>query len=137
MIWFLIPSRVFVYVRSDTFRSFVDYCLLKIPQDRPSSGELLRVSGFTVTSLPVPHQSKPRASLMSHSCLQLPTTQQHELCPLLAHPHQEQLISSPCVFFPLIFIITLHPLVEHHGRIPCVYHFTATHVCCLIILLGL
>ncbi|XP_061586528.1 serine/threonine-protein kinase TAO3 [Cololabis saira] len=27
---------------SDTFRSFVDYCLLKIPQDRPSSGELLR-----------------------------------------------------------------------------------------------
>uniref|UniRef100_A0A3Q0QWN2 Serine/threonine-protein kinase TAO3 n=1 Tax=Amphilophus citrinellus TaxID=61819 RepID=A0A3Q0QWN2_AMPCI len=27
---------------SDLFRSFVDYCLLKIPQDRPSSGELLR-----------------------------------------------------------------------------------------------
>uniref|UniRef100_A0A8C6M8D8 Serine/threonine-protein kinase TAO3 n=2 Tax=Nothobranchius TaxID=28779 RepID=A0A8C6M8D8_NOTFU len=27
---------------SDAFRSFVDYCLLKIPQDRPSSGELLR-----------------------------------------------------------------------------------------------
>ncbi|CAL9708095.1 unnamed protein product [Knipowitschia caucasica] len=27
---------------SDHFRSFVDYCLLKIPQDRPSSGELLR-----------------------------------------------------------------------------------------------
>ncbi|XP_033974170.1 serine/threonine-protein kinase TAO3 [Trematomus bernacchii] len=27
---------------SDPFRSFVDYCLLKIPQDRPSSGELLR-----------------------------------------------------------------------------------------------
>uniref|UniRef100_A0A3P9IE90 Serine/threonine-protein kinase TAO3 n=2 Tax=Oryzias latipes TaxID=8090 RepID=A0A3P9IE90_ORYLA len=27
---------------SDIFRSFVDYCLLKIPQDRPSSGELLR-----------------------------------------------------------------------------------------------
>ncbi|XP_077457087.1 serine/threonine-protein kinase TAO3-like [Stigmatopora argus] len=26
---------------SDQFRSFVDYCLLKIPQDRPSSGELL------------------------------------------------------------------------------------------------
>uniref|UniRef100_A0AAX7T186 Serine/threonine-protein kinase TAO3 n=1 Tax=Astatotilapia calliptera TaxID=8154 RepID=A0AAX7T186_ASTCA len=29
---------------SDLFRSFVDYCLLKIPQDRPSSGELLRVT---------------------------------------------------------------------------------------------
>uniref|UniRef100_A0A8C8CBB6 Serine/threonine-protein kinase TAO3 n=1 Tax=Oncorhynchus tshawytscha TaxID=74940 RepID=A0A8C8CBB6_ONCTS len=28
--------------RSDPFRSFVDCCLLKIPQDRPSSGELLR-----------------------------------------------------------------------------------------------
>ncbi|XP_053276946.1 serine/threonine-protein kinase TAO3 isoform X1 [Pleuronectes platessa] len=27
---------------TDPFRSFVDYCLLKIPQDRPSSGELLR-----------------------------------------------------------------------------------------------
>ncbi|XP_072243511.1 serine/threonine-protein kinase TAO3 [Leuresthes tenuis] len=27
---------------SDIFRSFVDYCLLKIPQERPSSGELLR-----------------------------------------------------------------------------------------------
>ncbi|XP_061134265.1 serine/threonine-protein kinase TAO3 isoform X3 [Syngnathus typhle] len=27
---------------SDLFRSFVDYCLLKIPQERPSSGELLR-----------------------------------------------------------------------------------------------
>ncbi|XP_056274164.1 serine/threonine-protein kinase TAO3 [Pseudoliparis swirei] len=27
---------------SDPFRSFVDYCLLKPPQDRPSSGELLR-----------------------------------------------------------------------------------------------
>lgn len=27
---------------SDAFRSFVDYCLLKIPQDRPSSAELLR-----------------------------------------------------------------------------------------------
>ncbi|XP_036836071.1 serine/threonine-protein kinase TAO3 isoform X1 [Oncorhynchus mykiss] len=27
---------------SDPFRSFVDYCLLKIPQDRLSSGELLR-----------------------------------------------------------------------------------------------
>ncbi|XP_078107466.1 serine/threonine-protein kinase TAO3 [Sander vitreus] len=27
---------------SEPFRSFVDYCLLKIPQDRPSSGELLR-----------------------------------------------------------------------------------------------
>uniref|UniRef100_A0A8C5ACV8 Serine/threonine-protein kinase TAO3 n=1 Tax=Gadus morhua TaxID=8049 RepID=A0A8C5ACV8_GADMO len=27
---------------SDPFRSFVDYCLLKIPQDRPSSGELLK-----------------------------------------------------------------------------------------------
>ncbi|XP_062307087.1 serine/threonine-protein kinase TAO3 isoform X2 [Osmerus eperlanus] len=27
---------------SDPFRSFVDYCLLKIPQDRPASGELLR-----------------------------------------------------------------------------------------------
>ncbi|KAJ8380166.1 hypothetical protein SKAU_G00009440 [Synaphobranchus kaupii] len=27
---------------SDPFRSFVDYCLLKIPQDRPSSAELLR-----------------------------------------------------------------------------------------------
>uniref|UniRef100_A0A8K9XWT8 Serine/threonine-protein kinase TAO3 n=1 Tax=Oncorhynchus mykiss TaxID=8022 RepID=A0A8K9XWT8_ONCMY len=27
---------------SDPFRSFVDCCLLKIPQDRPSSGELLR-----------------------------------------------------------------------------------------------
>ncbi|CAL8249009.1 unnamed protein product [Merluccius merluccius] len=27
---------------SDPFRSFVEYCLLKIPQDRPSSGELLR-----------------------------------------------------------------------------------------------
>ncbi|KAM4616090.1 serine/threonine-protein kinase TAO3 [Polymixia lowei] len=27
---------------SDPFRSFVDYCLLKLPQDRPSSGELLR-----------------------------------------------------------------------------------------------
>ncbi|KAM6944939.1 serine/threonine-protein kinase TAO3 isoform 1-T1 [Lycodopsis pacificus] len=27
---------------SDPFRSFIDYCLLKIPQDRPSSGELLR-----------------------------------------------------------------------------------------------
>uniref|UniRef100_A0A8C6TWS4 Serine/threonine-protein kinase TAO3 n=1 Tax=Neogobius melanostomus TaxID=47308 RepID=A0A8C6TWS4_9GOBI len=27
---------------SDHFRNFVDYCLLKIPQDRPSSGELLR-----------------------------------------------------------------------------------------------
>lgn len=30
--------------RSDAFRSFVDYCLLKLPQDRPSSAELLRVS---------------------------------------------------------------------------------------------
>ena len=45
--------------RSDPFRSFVDYCLLKIPQDRPSSGELLKVSTLplfnppTVTSLPV------------------------------------------------------------------------------------
>ena len=45
--------------RSDPFRSFVDYCLLKIPQDRPSSGELLKVSARplfnlpTVTSLPV------------------------------------------------------------------------------------
>uniref|UniRef100_A0A8C2GFQ6 Serine/threonine-protein kinase TAO3 n=1 Tax=Cyprinus carpio TaxID=7962 RepID=A0A8C2GFQ6_CYPCA len=29
---------------SDAFRSFVDYCLLKIPQDRPSSAELLRVT---------------------------------------------------------------------------------------------
>ncbi|MEQ2265452.1 Serine/threonine-protein kinase TAO3, partial [Xenotaenia resolanae] len=29
---------------SDAFRNFVDFCLLKIPQDRPSSGELLRVS---------------------------------------------------------------------------------------------
>uniref|UniRef100_A0A8C9U2A1 Serine/threonine-protein kinase TAO3 n=1 Tax=Scleropages formosus TaxID=113540 RepID=A0A8C9U2A1_SCLFO len=27
---------------SDAFRSFVDYCLLKVPQDRPSSAELLR-----------------------------------------------------------------------------------------------
>ncbi|XP_047237661.1 serine/threonine-protein kinase TAO3 isoform X1 [Girardinichthys multiradiatus] len=27
---------------SDAFRNFVDFCLLKIPQDRPSSGELLR-----------------------------------------------------------------------------------------------
>uniref|UniRef100_A0A8C2PTR2 Serine/threonine-protein kinase TAO3 n=1 Tax=Cyprinus carpio TaxID=7962 RepID=A0A8C2PTR2_CYPCA len=27
---------------SDAFRSFVDYCLLKLPQDRPSSAELLR-----------------------------------------------------------------------------------------------
>ncbi|XP_030647089.1 serine/threonine-protein kinase TAO3 [Chanos chanos] len=27
---------------SDPFRSFVDYCLLKTPQDRPSSAELLR-----------------------------------------------------------------------------------------------
>ncbi|XP_008334482.1 serine/threonine-protein kinase TAO3 isoform X1 [Cynoglossus semilaevis] len=27
---------------SDPFRSFVDFCLQKIPQDRPSSGELLR-----------------------------------------------------------------------------------------------
>ncbi|XP_061759078.1 serine/threonine-protein kinase TAO3 isoform X2 [Nerophis ophidion] len=27
---------------SDPFRSFVDYCLQKFPQDRPSSGELLR-----------------------------------------------------------------------------------------------
>ncbi|CAG5925407.1 unnamed protein product [Menidia menidia] len=27
---------------TDIFRSFVDYCLLKIPQERPSSGELLR-----------------------------------------------------------------------------------------------
>ncbi|KAJ3603736.1 hypothetical protein NHX12_028477 [Muraenolepis orangiensis] len=27
---------------SEPFRSFVDYCLLKIPLDRPSSGELLR-----------------------------------------------------------------------------------------------
>ncbi|XP_060763471.1 serine/threonine-protein kinase TAO3 [Neoarius graeffei] len=27
---------------SDAFRSFVDYCLQKIPQDRPSSAELLR-----------------------------------------------------------------------------------------------
>ncbi|CDQ77440.1 unnamed protein product [Oncorhynchus mykiss] len=31
---------------SDPFRSFVDYCLLKIPQDRLSSGELLRVSAL-------------------------------------------------------------------------------------------
>ncbi|KAF4112737.1 hypothetical protein G5714_005282 [Onychostoma macrolepis] len=29
-------------IKSDAFRSFVDYCLLKIPQDRPSSAELLR-----------------------------------------------------------------------------------------------
>lgn len=35
-----------IFSRSDPFRSFVDYCLLKIPQDRPSSGELLRVSGL-------------------------------------------------------------------------------------------
>ncbi|XP_059407283.1 serine/threonine-protein kinase TAO3-like [Carassius carassius] len=27
---------------SDAFRSFVDYCLLKLPQDRPSSAELMR-----------------------------------------------------------------------------------------------
>ncbi|KAM4578537.1 serine/threonine-protein kinase TAO3 isoform 2-T3 [Fundulus diaphanus] len=27
---------------SDAFRNFIDFCLLKIPQDRPSSGELLR-----------------------------------------------------------------------------------------------
>ncbi|KAF3695446.1 Serine/threonine-protein kinase TAO3 [Channa argus] len=36
---------------SDPFRSFVDYCLLKIPQDRPSSGELLRVSNLSSCEL--------------------------------------------------------------------------------------
>lgn len=40
----LIDDDDVFWCRSDPFRSFVDYCLLKIPQDRPSSGELLRVS---------------------------------------------------------------------------------------------
>uniref|UniRef100_A0A8C2Q850 Serine/threonine-protein kinase TAO3 n=1 Tax=Cyprinus carpio TaxID=7962 RepID=A0A8C2Q850_CYPCA len=37
-------SSVFLFfpLMSDAFRSFVDYCLLKLPQDRPSSAELLR-----------------------------------------------------------------------------------------------
>lgn len=30
--------------RSDSFRGFVDYCLQKIPQERPSSTDLLRVN---------------------------------------------------------------------------------------------
>ena len=48
--------------RADPFRSFVDCCLLKIPQDRPSSGELLRVSALPVisdTSLPVSVSQRP------------------------------------------------------------------------------
>ncbi|CAB1322336.1 unnamed protein product [Coregonus sp. 'balchen'] len=36
---------------SDPFRSFVDCCLLKIPQDRPSSGELLRRTKDAVREL--------------------------------------------------------------------------------------
>lgn len=44
LFWWTLTS--FSSPRSDLFRSFVDYCLLKIPQDRPSSGELLRVSGL-------------------------------------------------------------------------------------------
>lgn len=35
--------------RSDYFRNFVDSCLQKIPQDRPTSEELLKV-GFLVLS---------------------------------------------------------------------------------------
>lgn len=33
----------FSIYRSDSFRGFVDYCLQKIPQERPSSTDLLRV----------------------------------------------------------------------------------------------
>lgn len=61
--------------RSDLFRSFVDYCLLKIPQDRPSSGELLRVSGFppviflAVTSLPVSVSHEDESLPSTHGSL--------------------------------------------------------------------
>lgn len=36
-------------LRTDSFRGFVDYCLQKIPQERPSSAELLRVT-FQISS---------------------------------------------------------------------------------------
>lgn len=71
--------------RSDPFRSFVDYCLLKIPQDRPSSGELLRVSGLPLWSYKLwPHflsQSvhEPRGWVIpTHP--QIPKTQEYTQC---------------------------------------------------------
>ena len=42
----------FLYNRSDYFRNFVDSCLQKIPQDRPTSEELLKVSSIILFSTP-------------------------------------------------------------------------------------
>lgn len=36
----------FIIFRSDYFRNFVDSCLQKIAQDRPTSDVLLKVQGF-------------------------------------------------------------------------------------------
>lgn len=38
-------------IRSEYFRNFVDSCLQKIPQDRPTSEVLLKVSTFSVLEL--------------------------------------------------------------------------------------
>jgi hypothetical protein len=38
-------------IRSEYFRNFVDSCLQKIPQDRPTSEVLLKVSTFSVVEL--------------------------------------------------------------------------------------
>lgn len=43
----------FLYNRSDYFRNFVDSCLQKIPQDRPTSEELLKVSSIILCFLPL------------------------------------------------------------------------------------
>jgi len=66
------PTKVYntvtvacILCRSDAFRSFVDYCLLKIPQDRPSSAELLRVSNRTHTMSTHTHAGEVITSLIS------------------------------------------------------------------------
>ena len=79
--------------RSDPFRSFVDYCLLKIPQDRPSSGELLKVSTpplcnpSTVTSLPA--SVSPRGWVtLSHPRLPDYNTGKHTTTCTRTHIHR-------------------------------------------------
>lgn len=41
---YLFVGIFFPFTRTDYFRNFVDSCLQKIPQDRPNSEELLKVS---------------------------------------------------------------------------------------------